>query len=344
MSTRTALAGFLLASATLFAQLSNPAKPCPSGTVVPDPKNATAFQPLKTLTTAAPKALRVQETSLEHLAYFTVPESGTPCDIYVIGEAAPDNVAVIVEALALWKFTPAQANGQPVATRASVSFNPRSARYRPTPAPDYDQAIRLLNTGTEAEQKQAIQELESLSANALPQADSYLGFMLATGTKVAPDAPRGLQLIQRAAAEEDRFAFYALGVLHEQGKHLPKDDAKAAQYLEQAAARAFPPAQEKLGDLYANGRGVPKNVPRAVALYRLCAASARNACAVSLATLLLKENQLLDEALAWALVANLRGAKDAAPLTQQLEAKSSASARFMAQRFAEVIARTRPPR
>lgn len=344
MTTRFALASFVLASVPLFAQLSNPARPCPTGTVVPDVKGAAGFQPVKVLTSAAPKTLRVQETSLEHLAYFTVPEGGIPCDIYLIGETVPENLALIVEALSLWRFTPAQVAGKSVATRASVSFNPQAGRVRQTPAPEYEEAIRQINVGSEAEQKAGIQKLEALSAKALPQADSYLGFMLITGTKLPRDLARGRELIERALARGDRFAYYVQGVLHEQGKVLEKDDKKAAASLEQAAVRGMVQAQEKLGDFYAAGTGVPKNVPRAVALYRICAASARNSCALSLASLLLKENQLLDEALAWALVAKMRGAQAAAGMVEQLEAKATPSTKLMAQKFAGVIANTRPPR
>jgi TPR repeat protein len=344
MLTRLALAGFMLASATLFAQLSIPAKPCPAGTSVPDVKGAAGFQPVKVLTSAAPKALRTQENSLEHLAYFTVPEGGAACDIYVIGEAAPDNIAVIVEALSLWRFTPAQAGGKAVATRASVSFNPRAARVRQAVEPEYEQALRLINTGTEAEQKSGIQKLEALSANGLAQADSYLGLMLATGTRVTQDAKRGLQLVQRAALKEDRFAFYAMGVLLEQGKVVAKDDSKAATAFEQAAVRGMVQAQEKLGEYYANGKGISKNVERAAALYRLCAAAGRNSCAFSLAELLHREGKHLDEALAWALLAKLRGAQAADALAREIEAKVSADKRLLAQSFASVIANTRPPR
>lgn len=344
MLIRLALAGNLLASAALFAQLSNPAKPCPPGTVVPDVRNATGFQPVKMLSSAAPKALRIHENSLEHLAYFTVSEGGVPCDIYVIGETAPDNIAVIVEALSLWRFTPAQAGGKAVATRASVSFNPRAGRGRQAPVPDYDLAVRMINTGNGAEQKTGIQKLEALSASGLPQADSYLGLMLATGTRVAQDAPRGLQLVQRAVAKEDRFGFYAMGVLLEQGKALAKDERKAAMNFEQSAVRGMVQAQEKLGEYYAKGTGIPKNVERAAAVYRLCAAAGRSSCAFSLAELLHLEGKHLDEALAWALIAKIRGAQAADALVREIEAKVSADKRLLAQSFASVIASTKPPR
>ncbi len=344
MLIRLALAGFVLASATLLAQLSNPSKPCPAGTRVPDVKGAPNFQPPKHQNSVPPNFARRQQDSLEHLAYFTIPVTGEPCDIYVIGEFAQDNVTAIVDALNVWRFTPAQANGQPVATRASVSFNPRILPRGPAPDPEYDQALRLINAGDATQQSEGIKKLESLSAKSVAQADSYLGLMLLTATKVPQDIPRGLKLVQRAMEKGDRFAFYVQGMLLEQGKALPKDEKKAAENYEQAAVRGMVMAQEKLGEFYAKGTGSPKNVERAAAVYRVCAAAGRNSCAFSLAELLHREGKHLDEALAWALLAKIRGAQEADALVREIEAKVSADKRLLAQGFASVIASTKPPR
>ncbi len=343
MSSRIALATFAVASASLFGQLAKPAKPCPAGTSVPNVKGAPGFQPPKQRAGGSPEFPRRQQDSLEHLAYFTIPAGGEPCDIYVVGEFAKDNVDAILTALDKWRFTPAQVNGQAVATRASVSFRPRILAQE-APSPEYDQAVRLINSGDAARQSEGIQKLEALSEKALPQADSYLGLMLLTATKVPQDIPRGLKLLQRSLAKGDRFAFYVQGMLLEQGKAVPKDEKKAAEAYEQAAVRGMILAQEKLGDFYAAGVGVPRNLDRASALYRLCAAAGSNSCAVSLATLLQREGKFLDEALAWALLARNRGAQAAFALAQDLDAALEPDAKLRAQAFAGVLHSTRPPR
>jgi hypothetical protein len=344
MHSRSALASFVLAGASLFAQLAKPERPCPAGTLVPGVKGAQGFQPTKLQSSAPPSFPKITPNALEHLAYFTVAADGAPCGIYVIGEAADENVAAIVKALGAWRFAPAQLQGRPIATRASVSFNPKAMGRAPQSSPDYEAAIRAINTGTAAQQAGGIQKLESLSEALLPQADSYLGLMLLTGAKMTQDVPRGLKLIERAAAKEDRFAFYVQGMLYEQGKAVPKDEKLSAAAYEQAAARGMVLAQEKLGGFYVAGTGVAKDTGRAISLYRLCAAAGRNSCALSLATLLQEQGKFLDEALAWAILARNRGAQAASPLVQDLESKVPPPARLLAESFAAVIESTRPPR
>lgn len=186
--------------------------------------------------------------------------------------------------------------------------------------------------------------MESLSAKELPAADAFLGMALTRGLWLNADVPRGLSLLKRSAAKSDRMALFELGVLHQQGSAVPKNLKAAAEYFEQSAARGFVLAQERLAAAYADGLGVAQNSGRAIALYRLCAASSLNSCAVTLAQLLERENKNLDEALAWALVAQLRHAAAAGPLVQSLESKVSPASKLLAEAFADSIANTRPPR
>ncbi len=328
---------FVLSGISVFAQIPAVLKPCPAGTTVPVVRNDPNFRPPRPLSFRDVDPGNLKPNSLDHLAFFTIPANGIPCDIRLIGDASLHRQ--ISAALADARFAAATLNNQPIATRASLAMRGSAGASPPArTSPDYEVAIRQVNSKDAQEQSLGVQRLETLSASKFPPADSYLGLMLLTGTRIAKDTARGLSLAQRAAAVDDRFGHYVMGMIFEKGVAQPKDEAAAIRHYSRAARFGMPLAYESLARLHESS-----DLNFALAHYRHCAGLGSGSCAATLATLLAKSPASEPEALAWGIVAQSRGG-DTAALVERLRSALPAAQRAGAEQWADILLNTRPAR
>jgi TPR repeat protein len=71
-----------------------------------------------------------------------------------------------------------------------------------------------------------------------------------------------LPFLEKAAAANDDFALYSLGILYEQGQGVVPDYAQARYWYERAAAAGNADAMYDLGMLYYYGKGVTQDYGR----------------------------------------------------------------------------------
>ena len=112
--------------------------------------------------------------------------------------------------------------------------------------------------------------LEKAAAAGHPAANYNLALtLLATGTEA--DDKRALACLDIAAKAQIAEAMYALGILAQQGRALPKSDEVAARWMKQAAEAGNVPAEVEYAIMLFNGAGVAKNEKAAATLFQRAA-------------------------------------------------------------------------
>lgn len=78
------------------------------------------------------------------------------------------------------------------------------------------------------------------------------------------DTKRGMEWLQNAAENGNRFAMYRLAKEYLRDKYIEKDVTKAVEWFTESAERGNPYAQYMLGKLYLTGKEVPYDEERAI--------------------------------------------------------------------------------
>ena len=101
--------------------------------------------------------------------------------------------------------------------------------------------------------------LKPLADQGAAWAQTFLGFMYATGQGVPKDDVQAVKWYRLAADQGGAGAQVNLGFMYANGQGVPKDDAQAVKWYRLAADQGNAQAQVNLGDMYANGKGVPRD-------------------------------------------------------------------------------------
>ena len=106
-----------------------------------------------------------------------------------------------------------------------------------------------------------------------PEAHQYdLGKLYIKGEWKYHDIPRGIELLNQAAATGNVRAMYQLGLFFmDPTDGRPPDSSRAAGYLRQAAVKDYGPAQYDFAVLYEVGFGVQQDLVQAYFYYALAA-------------------------------------------------------------------------
>lgn len=88
---------------------------------------------------------------------------------------------------------------------------------------------------------------------------------------VGADCQSAVRWYERAAAQADAAALFALGVHHCRGRGVPADCARGIQLIEQAALQGHVKAQVAAGVRWAEGQGVPVDARRALTFSMMAA-------------------------------------------------------------------------
>ena len=110
------------------------------------------------------------------------------------------------------------------------------------------------------------------------KAQYYLGIMLETGVRGAPDPARAVVWFRKAAEQGHLEAQYRLALIYQQGRSagqksgVARDLAEAARWFRMAAEAGLAQAQFNLALMYEGGWGVERNAAEAVLWYEQAAA------------------------------------------------------------------------
>jgi FOG: TPR repeat, SEL1 subfamily len=123
-----------------------------------------------------------------------------------------------------------------------------------------DEKPKLLSTtGGKGGGWESIDQLQKAAKKGDPDACYELGIMHLTGTQVALDVAKALELLKRAAEAGNGNAAFRLGKLAADGEVVPQDLGEAFKHYQAAANAGVPEAQYNLGAMYASGRGVKRD-------------------------------------------------------------------------------------
>ena len=126
----------------------------------------------------------------------------------------------------------------------------------------------LYGLGTERDEKAAIRWYKKAASRGSAEAMSQLGSIYGR----REDYARSYKWFHDAAALDNSFAIWRLGIMYQKGWHVHKDNAKALNLITRSAWLNSAEAQHYLGALYAKGELVPKSYVRAYAWLSLAAA------------------------------------------------------------------------
>jgi TonB family protein len=135
----------------------------------------------------------------------------------------------------------------------------RQAAEQGKPLSQYFLAMLLRTKGKDDE---AVVWLRKAVAQNQPAAESMLGVMLLNGGQ-SGDLPEAVDLLGKAAQQNDRIAQMALGECYEKGRGVDQDYTRAAKLYQGAATANIRSALISLARLYDNGQGVPKDTAKA---------------------------------------------------------------------------------
>ena len=155
------------------------------------------------------------------------------------------------------------------------------------------------------------------------------GQALLAGELVPADPARGRSMLERAAADNDVHALYALAMADFVAESAPADTARALENLERAVALDYVTAKVQLGKRLLYGIGVPADPNRGVTLLQAAAAQGHSYAAATLGrAYLLGEGVGEDRAQGRALLSRAAqaGEADAARLLAELGAVQPADA------------------
>jgi TPR repeat protein len=339
------LAIFMVAGLSLFAQTTPTDSPCPAGLAIPNVKGQSGVMPPRPIQIAEPDLRNAPPDALAPVVYFVIPLSGSPCDIRLFGSNHEEVRQRVLEAVSKFRFAPAQIQGKPIATRASIAIQlKRPGENAPMPHPGVEQAKRILTGNNAAQKPAALQQLEVWSKEGIVPATGFLAWMVYNGAGLPKDLARARTLAQSAAESGDAFGSLTLGLMALRADGMPANDALAAKNLETAARANIVAAQELTAQCYRTGKGVAADSQRAALYFELCAAMGNPRCALSLAQLQAVQQSSQVQALTWATVALRRNQQEAAPLIAQLEKALPPAGQQAAAKLAEALLLTNPPR
>jgi len=104
-----------------------------------------------------------------------------------------------------------------------------------------------------------------------PEALNLLGNAYASGSGVARDFDRAVELFNRSSELGYGPASFNLGLMYELGRGVPIDLNQAFQFYLRAATQGFAPAQFNVGNMYARGIGTGADQTEAVVWFRQAA-------------------------------------------------------------------------
>jgi TPR repeat protein len=102
-------------------------------------------------------------------------------------------------------------------------------------------------------------------------AQSYLGWLYASGQGVPQDYAQSTIWFRKAADQGFVPAEFSLGIRYSRGQGVTQDYVQAAAWYRKAAEQGYAKAQNNLGRLYDNGQGVAQDYVQAAAWYRKAA-------------------------------------------------------------------------
>jgi hypothetical protein len=145
-------------------------------------------------------------------------------------------------------------------------------------------AEQIYDMGRQAEAQhkegEAIAYLEASANMGYARAQGALGMAYIGGNGVRKDTQKGLELLERSAAQGNRGAQIELGMEYEDGVDgVPHNQARAISFLKAAAEQHQSVAEHRLGLDYEMGNGVPHD--RALAIMWLKRAGADGAPAAA---------------------------------------------------------------
>lgn len=222
-----------------------------------------------------------------------VNEKGQTADISVISPLGFGLDEQAQAAVAKWEFVPAMKAGAPVKVLATVEvnfrfhgiwFDERTERQRTA----FNVALQILNRpdATSAAVDRAVQSMMDLCRRKFAPAMYVVGSWKIDGEHGPKNAAEGLDLVQKAAAQNYGPALYVIAVRRIDGHDLQRDIDKGLQEMRKAATLGIRQAQFYLGNRYERGDGVPRELERARRYFRLCAAQGAPLCQYRLGRLL----------------------------------------------------------
>lgn len=110
-----------------------------------------------------------------------------------------------------------------------------------------------------AQQRMTLDDLKAWAEKGDADAQLELGRMFMSGEDIPKDEAKGVEWIQKAAAQKHLEAQFILGLVYEGGMGVKKDEAKAVEWYRKSAENGFAPAQHTLAIALELGRGVAKN-------------------------------------------------------------------------------------
>lgn len=108
-------------------------------------------------------------------------------------------------------------------------------------------------------EKKNVEEIFYLAEAGDVRAQTVLGWMYLSGSRVPEDHVKGFEWIEKAAAQNDSDALFLLGGIYYDPIGVPQDYIKARRLFEASAEQDNHFAQFFLGVIYENGSGVKKD-------------------------------------------------------------------------------------
>ena len=102
-------------------------------------------------------------------------------------------------------------------------------------------------------------------------AQTYLGWLYASGQGVPQDYAQAVAWFRKAADQGNAKAQFNLGLSYDDGHGVAMDHEQAAVWYRKAAEQGVAEAQDNLGLLYSNGQGVPQDYEQAAVWFRKAA-------------------------------------------------------------------------
>jgi TonB family protein len=176
-----------------------------------------------------------------------------------------------------------------------------------------------------AEREIAVQRLESLAKEKLPEALNLLGQWEIKGENVPRAEKAGLSKVQQAAKMNYGPALYYLAT---RPGELSGEETKWSE-IRKAASLGSLEAQFLLADRHERGVDLAPDIGAARSYFRLCAAGGKVECQLHLANLLLntpnRHDYEFDQAMAWFELAADQGSEEAAKAEEEQSAQLPAA-------------------
>lgn len=113
--------------------------------------------------------------------------------------------------------------------------------------------------------------IQELAESGDATAQNQWGFDLLNGHGVSKDPAKGVEWIQKSAAQNHPKAQYNLALFHQTGKWVEPDLGKAFDLMFKAGRQGLPEAQAALGYMYERGQGTDPDISEALYWYRRAA-------------------------------------------------------------------------